>query len=81
MSDDELLDTVLREAALHIGRRVRIDLDYPEAWALIGLLQLGLRHPDISDGMRATVREVLDRMADGVADSPALRDLYYRGFV
>jgi hypothetical protein len=60
------------------GGRVALVLDGQEAFAIIGTLQLALRHPTIGEAVGAVTRSVIGRMSEQLPDE--LRPVIERGY-
>jgi hypothetical protein len=67
-SDEDLLRAFTSEitALTHSGRRVLIDLDPAQAWAILALLQLATRHPGVGGPSMDVARDVIDIIAEEV---------------
>lgn len=59
---------------------IQLEMDAAHAWILIGQLQLALRHPGNRGPSAKLARAIVEGLAEIVAPSGALREVYERGW-
>jgi len=74
---EPLLDDVTRELRELLARRptIRFELGTLDAWNLVAVLQLALRHPRIGGAPLATAEMVKNALVAEIATTPALAEL------
>ena len=61
------------------GQALTFDIDPLTALQLVGLLQLTLRHPHVSETHRATASELVEWLKEFFAGCPAITEVIRRG--
>jgi hypothetical protein len=59
----------------HPNQELHLAMQLPEALALIGLLQLATRHPQLPERQVQVAHNIVAALAEGIATTPALKNL------
>ena len=64
----------------HPNQEIQLAMQLPEVLALIGLLQLATRHPQLPERQAQVAHNIVDALAEGIATTPALKKLIAAGW-
>jgi hypothetical protein len=74
------LDQAQIDLENHPNQETQLAMQLPEALALIGLLQLATRHPNLPERQHQVAHNIVDALAEGIATTPALNKLIAAGW-
>ncbi len=82
MSEQELTNALIEEVrVLEIsGAGIRMDISAGEAFQLVGLLQLALRHPGVGGQLHQTAYKLAKFLENKFAPYPATAEVLRRGW-
>ena len=79
-ADPETRLAVELQTLMRRGVSVTLELSPPDAYAVVGLLQMALRHPQIPPYPAHVARAVVDQIAYAFADAPFVRTTIAQGY-
>jgi hypothetical protein len=79
MTEEELVEAVALEVVFKADQPMKATLSAGAVFQLTGLIQLALRHPQVSSEIRATAAVFLAGVREYFADSPGVLDVIRRG--
>jgi hypothetical protein len=79
MTEEQIAERLAVEIIEKAPTPMEIVLHPMSAFQLTGLLQLALRHPDVSPELRETAERFLAGVREYFADCPAVLDVVRRG--